>query len=463
MSKYIEKSPFQLNLQQLNLKNFRGFADVRLDLNPELTVLIGSNGSGKSTILDAIANLLQVYVQKLHHPVLANDFLLSIFNDDDIKNDAISEGANCRLLAELSFESIEAEKAQEEDEEDEIDISTARRDDTISYINWAVALKKKNYKIEDFDELIDLDTFYNSVQLKLKHNEPFGLPLVVYYPLDDATSSLRRTKQEGLNQDTVFSAFEDALSRKSFNYQAFFEWFRWQENLARQTEDKFLLNTVCEAIYGVFNDKKRGEEARDEKASFTNLHVDWMGMKQGELRIQKEEQNLKVTQLSSGEKSLLLLVADLARRLALANPNLKNPLTGNGIVLIDEIDLHLHPKWQRKIITQLLKTFPNCQFIVTTHSAEVLKGVDKEHLRILKNGEVIHIPPYIKGRDSNSILEDAFGLPKRTVEYEGKLNKFYELVESNKSGAREVLDDLIKDWGETDEEIIRAESYYEIF
>jgi predicted ATP-binding protein involved in virulence len=76
-------------------------------------------------------------------------------------------------------------------------------------------------------------------------------------------------------------------------------------------------------------------------------------------------------QLSQGEKSLIL-VGDIARRLAMMNPKLDNPLLGKGIILIDEIDMHLHPQWQRSIIQRLQTTFPNCQFILTTHSPLVI-------------------------------------------------------------------------------------------
>ena len=86
------------------------------------------------------------------------------------------------------------------------------------------------------------------------------------------------------------------------------------------------------------------------------------------MMINKGKQQLDILQLSQGEKSLLALVGDIARRLAMMNPLLEDPLKGEGIILIDEIDLHLHPHWQRNIVRRLRETFPNCQFILTTHS-----------------------------------------------------------------------------------------------
>ena len=99
--------------------------------------------------------------------------------------------------------------------------------------------------------------------------------------------------------------------------------------------------------------------------------------------INKNGLDLPVNTLSDGEKCLFSLVGDLARRLALANPNLTDPLQGSGIVLIDEIDLHLHPAWQRKIVGQLKDTFPNCQFIITSHSPQVLGELPASDIFIL--------------------------------------------------------------------------------
>lgn len=82
--------------------------------------------------------------------------------------------------------------------------------------------------------------------------------------------------------------------------------------------------------------------------------------------------NLDVLQLSDGEKCTLALFGDIARRLAIANPSLDDPLQGDGVVLIDELELHMHTSWQRKVISMLKKTFPNIQFIITTHSPQIL-------------------------------------------------------------------------------------------
>ena len=106
-----------------------------------------------------------------------------------------------------------------------------------------------------------------------------------------------------------------------------------------------------------------------------------------QMRIKKNGFSLNVSQLSDGEKIYMALVGDLCRRLTLANPTLDDPLQGEGIVLIDELDLHLHPQWQTEIATKLCETFPNIQFIVTTHSPLVITNVQSSQLRILSSAD----------------------------------------------------------------------------
>jgi predicted ATP-binding protein involved in virulence len=99
--------------------------------------------------------------------------------------------------------------------------------------------------------------------------------------------------------------------------------------------------------------------------------------------IKKDGKELLVGHLSDGEKCMLAMIGDLARRLAIANPTMDEPLKGEGIVLIDEIELHLHPTWQKMILSKLCKVFPNCQFIVSTHSPVVLSE--------LQNGKIYEL------------------------------------------------------------------------
>jgi hypothetical protein len=147
------------------------------------------------------------------------------------------------------------------------------------------------------------------------------------------------------------------------------------------------------------------------------------------MKINKGNISLAVEQLSDGEKCTLALIGDLARRLSLANPSQKNPLQGDGVVLIDEIELHMHPAWQREILSKLEKTFPNIQFIITTHSPQVLGEVGDNFtlfsLAIVKGElEFTETGPLI-GWDSNYILEDFMGASRINLQTKELIASMY--------------------------------------
>ena len=146
---------------------------------------------------------------------------------------------------------------------------------------------------------------------------------------------------------------------------------------------------------------------------FRNLRVEQRPLR---LLIDKGDQSFDISQLSDGERSFLALICDLGRRLALANPELTNPLLGAGVVLIDELELHLHPKWQREVRDKLLATFPNVQFIATTHSPFIIQS--------MKPGELINLDPDEFAEYSDKSIEDisenvmGVDLPQKSKRYQ---------------------------------------------
>ena len=179
------------------------------------------------------------------------------------------------------------------------------------------------------------------------------------------------------------------------------------------------------------------------------------------MTVTKNSREIIINQLSDGEKCLLALVGDLAWRFAIANPSLDEPRHGKGVVLIDEIELHLHPKWQREIIPSLIRTFPNCQFIITTHSPQVLSHVQPEGIHILENTEtgiVVSGAESSFGRDSNSILEDLMEVPERPQEIKDRLSELFERIDDNNiEGARKLRQTLATQIGEDEPEFVRAD------
>ncbi len=395
----------EIKIKQVSIENFRGFENIKLEFQPDLTVLIGENGAGKTAVLDCLALLLRCFQEYIEDGNVSNLGQAKFFSVD-IKQNFSRTNNSISLL-------LDGEKI-------DFNISFAQEDHRLPH-DCSIS----------------------------QHNDIFKkLPLVVYYPASNAPVNTIDFGANSHFQTDTFSAYEGALDKKSFDFVNFFNWYKWQENIEKQIGENKALDAVRDAIYKILSDKDK---------QFDKLSINWLNNPNGEMIINKENTPLNINQLSSGEKTLLALVADLARRLAIANPHRENPLMGNGIVLIDEVDLHLHPRWQRKVVPQLQKTFPNCQFIVTTHSPLVLSSVPHKNVIILEDFQAVKITPHTFGRDNNSILYDLMGVKQRPEEIQQKLDKVYDLIdEEKKYEARTLLKELSKDLGENDVAIVQA-------
>ena len=152
----------------------------------------------------------------------------------------------------------------------------------------------------------------------------------------------------------------------------------------------------------------------------------------------------------------MALVLDLTRRLAQANPELVAPASeAEAVVLVDEIDLHLHPKWQRQIVRNLTTAFPRCQFIVTTHSPLVIGEVPHERIQIIADGQ-IYSPRHSFGVDSSRVLEEIMGTDPRAREVQQLLTEISEAIGDQRfHRSRKLLGKLVEQLGEADPDVTR--------
>ena len=299
-----------------------------------------------------------------------------------------------------------------------------------SEISWFVGKQRYQTK-QTISNLETINQAVIRVNQELQKNSQYSIPVVVFYGVgrNVLDTPLRiRTKHEF----SQLAAYDEALlkERSTNDFRLFFEWYREREDLENEMlreENNYIdpqLNAVRSAIYSILPE-------------FTNLRV-----KRNPLRMVLDKVNgssketLDINQLSDGEKCMLSMVGDLARRLSIANPSLKNPLYGNGIVLIDEIDLHLHPQWEATIVEKLEKTFPKCQFIVTTHSPLVLSRLEPENVFVLnqdqEKGVYWEHPDLSKGLTINEILEDTMNTANMSPEVQNELDCIYSDIEDEK-------------------------------
>jgi predicted ATP-binding protein involved in virulence len=413
---------YKLRLDRIEIRNFRGFETLDINFEPNisnLTVFIGENGTGKTTVLEAIAKSLEIFTYRATHPTdISTDELKAIFQPSDIKNGKNSFSNH--IFLNLEFEKITFEnKAVIEYAEnqgisfeeasiqlgniEETEVSAVDIKDTRAELSWKVGLGKKGYQIQEFSQREQLVQFVDTINYRLQNDYPVNLPVLAYFPVKATPSdwSFLNNQQTHFDFD-IFETYNDALNGRAFDFKMFFEWFKWQENLEKQFGINDKLDNVRNAIYIILND------SHEKDSVFDRLHIDWR-TSTGEMVIYKNGLRMLVNQFSSGEKAVVSMVAAISLRLILANPDFPTPLHGNGIVLIDEIDLHLHPSWERSIINKLLEIFPNVQFIVTTHSPFVLQNVPSESIIVLKEGKISDKKHYALGRDISAVSFEIFG------------------------------------------------------
>lgn len=405
-----------MKVKRLKMNSFRGISDLTLEFDTnEPTVFIGINGVGKSSILDALAILLSWLTKRIQNPNSSGRY----FNEDDIKK-------GCK------------------ETHNEITISINDEQELV----WSLTKASKGRSKETSSNLGELKTVVDNIHRLLDYTSLVELPIAIYYPTNRAVIDIPlkiRTK----HSFEQITAYDEVLTGGQIDFRRFFEWFRDREDI----ENELRLNGSNE-----YRDREL-EAVRDAIANlldgFSNLRVRRAPLR---MTVEKQGNELIVNQLSDGEKCLLALAGDLARRLAIANPSLDNPLHGCGVVLIDEIELHLHPKWQRAIIPNLAKTFPNCQFIITTHSPQVISDLKWVHL-LRSTSEGItsdRVPSY--GKDSNRILETLMGTPERPQEILESLRELFRFIDKGELGnARQLRQELARRMGEEDPEFVRAD------
>lgn len=385
-----------MKVKSLTLRSFRGIDDLTLDFAPNVTVLIGNNGVGKSSILDALAISFTQFVEKLSEVGME---ISQKFQYSDIINSftqsTLQMSVDC--LGEQTW--------------------IATRDRFTDESTFSAA-----------EGSIPPEEVASSFLRNLLNNHRANLPLIVYYPVSRGVTSISLESSLNFLEEQAGSAqtlaYDHSLPAGQSSFSDFFQWFKIREDLeneVRLEEDSSYrdhqLKAVRDAIYSF-------------SPGFSNLRV-----RRSPLRMIVEKfGELVVNQLSDGEKGLLAMVGDLARRLAIANPGLPDPLQGEGVVLIDEIELHLHPEWQRRIIPSLTQTFPNCQFIITTHSPQILGEIQNGIVYRLRSSPkgIVAEKMQTYGRDSNQILEDIMDVSERSPTFKNDLRRLFRLIEDGK-------------------------------
>lgn len=347
-----------IRIKKLRIENYKGFSDATIEFGNHITCIAGINGSGKSSCLEALAKSIHVLLRPIVNPKLKNVFFEDV-KEADINVNSENKCASLSLVFDCGGNNL----SQKIDTEGQIS-----RDFEIEEI--ARSLKKE-------------------------------FTVASYYPVNrselDIDVSVETEKDLSEKKESLAGAMAAVT-----HYKEFFKWFRDREDRENQEIVSRYKRQSKEIEYEDYALKAVRTAISTLLPGFSQMAVE---RKTLSIVVNKENSVLDFSNLSDGEKGIITLFGDIARRLAIANENLENPLEGNGIILIDEIDLHLHPSWQRKICHALVQTFPNCQFVVTTHSPQILGELKTDEIWLLNDFNVYR-PDSSFGLTSDQILDE---------------------------------------------------------
>ena len=380
----------------LKLRNFKGIAELDLTLDESLTLLAGVNGVGKTSVLQAlVAALTHTWEMRPPHNWRRFEFPDSV--------------------------------ARVETTSTEVVLQLGEPDQSPIIVRFEVQ-----------DRRLNLDEERSSGLQSYFRNSQFLLPLVVYYEQNRVArpDSSWRNVSISSNENRATSVHTTVSSPREFKAW-FFEKEADEGQETRERQDLMYADPELDAVRHLLRPLDGFTAIRSRKPPDRSERT---------LFLVKEGAEVPFDSLSGGEQAFFLLAADLARRLMLESPD--TPIDeAPGIVCIDEIELHLHPAWQKKILKTLMDTFPACQFVVTTHSPQVIGGVEAHHVRLLEPAEngvrTVSQPIATKGRDSNYVLEGVLDTPERDDEVSKLFDEFDRLIDARElEDAGQVLDKL---------------------
>jgi len=356
-----------MRLDRLHLENYRLFPGLDISFHDKLTVLVGTNGAGKTSVLEAAVIAVGTIFTKLDGvsgaSIERSDAHLKSFemgSSDDVQSIYPVKIAAEGLVNGQPFE-------------------------------WARSLNtsKGSMTIKEAKNLIS-HSEYLQQQLR-SGDQKLILPIIAYYGTGRLWDNHREKGHDVFSVNTRTNGYIDCLDGTA-NLKLMMSWFRKMTVKKYQKQERKMgsvpeLEVVYQALETCFS-SMTGYSDVDIMYNLDTDELDIFYTDTDGLRMR-----IPLNQMSAGYKGALSLIADIAYRMAILNPQLlENVLAEtNGIVLIDEIDLHLHPLWQKRILADLTQIFPKVQFIVSTHAPAVINSVHSENLVMLKDGHAMTI------------------------------------------------------------------------
>ncbi|GAB7530865.1 AAA family ATPase [Pseudomonas sp. 3A(2025)] len=383
-----------MRLDHLHLQNFRCYEDAHFDFQPGFNLVVGVNGSGKTSLLKGVAASFKDFMEALgiHGSALSEtDVRFSIVDFD----------------GQFRFERFYPIKLEAQGE-------------AFDFPAWSLSLER-NSAGQPVSVPISIKT-----QQKLNSldpSQPTDLAIVAFY-------------QANRRWSTDEAYLQQAALEKPSRLDAYKQWFDAAANF--KYFESWLVGKTLERLQKIsrkpsidkFNDELEWLNSAIQCAlPFKSIEYD---MDLRSLIVNLEDKTIPFNDLSDGQRGIIALFADIARRIFLLNPHLgKEALVDTtGVIIIDELDIHLHPGWQRSIAPALQKAFPKIQFIAASHSPQIIGSLKPDQVILLHNTKGSH-PRVTYGLDSSSVLEDVMDVAQRAPEIEELLNELFSTLEDN--------------------------------
>ena len=402
-------------LKKLVLKNYRCYENFEIDFPNRLTVIVGMNGAGKSTVLEAGTAALSAFTNGFDgyglYPVTASDAFVKSYMLGDT----------------YDFQP-----------QYPVEITACGEHEGKTY-TWTRRRTSKAQGKQPVKGSEDMIACGREAEKRVRNGEEITLPVIAHYGTGRLWSENVREKDILALSMTRQNGYKDAFTAhlKQSSMVSWFEKMTYKELRDGKASEAFrAVRTAMEKAFSSIT----GDETVKVEMNLDTHDIDVVYQNK-ELGVHR----LGLSQFSDGYRCTIFLIANIAYRMAMLNPHLEASVLEetDGVVLIDEIDLHLHPAWQQIILQDLMTIFPKVQFIVTTHAPAVIGSVRSENLVILKDGAVYEKATEIFGNDANSIMNEIMEVDERAPGVAEKFRKFDELIANGLlDEAEAVLDEI---------------------
>jgi predicted ATP-binding protein involved in virulence len=427
-----------MRIDRLELENFKKFTTQSFDLHPQFTLLLGENGSGKTSLLDALAVAASVWL------VDAPDSTLGDSSRNIVTGDV-------RLEPE-----IKGDRTQFHERRPVIVRAFGRIGDH-EQVTWTRQIRSEGKRTTNVDAKQALE-YIQAIYRRDLNGDQVVCPVLAYYGAGRTwlPSNAPRIHADPRSNKPArrWAAFYDCFSER-IRFAELRNWFHRETTAAGNRGG--LMRPGFEAV------------RRAILHCLPDADAVWFDADRGQIVLSIRGNAQPLENVSAGQRMMMALVADLAIKAVTQNAFLLPPdelgpkdeplpqvlRQTPGVVLIDELDVHLHPKWQRRVASDLKQTFPAIQFVCTSHSPQVIGELKPEELRLLD--EEVTIPKRSFGMDSSRILEEVMETKPRSEPVEADLRELFRFIDREEfDAARNLLTEVEAKLGPDDPEVTRA-------